>query len=294
MRSITASCIRHGTERSDCMKQGKQQQALAQHVPLAQQPSLEKPRLLLNLRSPQLRSAFATLFGSKTVAGVFPATAFAARQSCSPLHRLLTQAPWRLLRTSVIALAEVLPPNPALRSAAPAAEEGSKHTNSKQLHSSACESTNPCRLRPERRRKRKRAITYAPMIDRDVERLRRLNRLYHGTEAHCISELRMRKAKIGQPDQNTCMDGSDGSDSDDSRDLIDLNCYTQPEDPLGEDSDTLPTPTRHANVDNNSSSTSRGNSKRPKGKKTPPTEKPQNKSRLAESTEEITATMKSL
>ncbi|TVU43176.1 hypothetical protein EJB05_09621, partial [Eragrostis curvula] len=39
--------------------------------------------------------------------------------------------------------------------------------------------------------------------------------------------------------------------------------------------------------------TSRGNSKRPKGKKTP-AEKPQNKSRLAESTEEITATMKSL
>ena len=43
-------------------------------------------------------------------------------------------------------------------------------------------------------RKRRRAITYAPMIDRDVERLTRLNRLYHGTEAHCISELRMRKA----------------------------------------------------------------------------------------------------
>ena len=43
-------------------------------------------------------------------------------------------------------------------------------------------------------RKRKRAITYAPMIDRDVERLKRLNRLYHGTEAHCINELRMRKA----------------------------------------------------------------------------------------------------
>jgi hypothetical protein len=42
-------------------------------------------------------------------------------------------------------------------------------------------------------RKRKRGITYAPMIDRDVERLRRLNRLYHGTEAHCLSELRMRK-----------------------------------------------------------------------------------------------------
>lgn len=43
-------------------------------------------------------------------------------------------------------------------------------------------------------RKRRRAITYAPMIDRDVERLSRLNRLYHGTEAHCINELRMRKA----------------------------------------------------------------------------------------------------
>jgi len=43
-------------------------------------------------------------------------------------------------------------------------------------------------------RKRRRAITYAPMIDRDVERLTRLNRLYHGTEANCISELRMRKA----------------------------------------------------------------------------------------------------
>ena len=43
-------------------------------------------------------------------------------------------------------------------------------------------------------RKRRRAITYGPMIDRDVDRLARLNRLYHGTEAHCISELRMRKA----------------------------------------------------------------------------------------------------
>ncbi|WVZ51371.1 hypothetical protein U9M48_002523 [Paspalum notatum var. saurae] len=31
------------------------------------------------------------------------------------------------------------------------------------------------------------------MIDRDVERLRRLGRLYHGTEPNCISELRMRK-----------------------------------------------------------------------------------------------------
>ncbi|KAK1614910.1 hypothetical protein QYE76_020427 [Lolium multiflorum] len=41
-------------------------------------------------------------------------------------------------------------------------------------------------------RKRKR-ITYAPMVDRDVERLRRLNRLYNGSDAHCISELRMSK-----------------------------------------------------------------------------------------------------
>ncbi|KAG8069962.1 hypothetical protein GUJ93_ZPchr0006g42408 [Zizania palustris] len=36
-------------------------------------------------------------------------------------------------------------------------------------------------------------------------------------------------------DQNTCMDESDGSHSDDSRDLIDLNCYTQPKETLGED-----------------------------------------------------------
>jgi hypothetical protein len=42
--------------------------------------------------------------------------------------------------------------------------------------------------------RKRRAITYAPMIDRDVERLSRLNRLCHGTETHCISELRMRKA----------------------------------------------------------------------------------------------------
>jgi len=43
-------------------------------------------------------------------------------------------------------------------------------------------------------RKRKGGITYAPMINRDVERLKRLNRLYHGTEAHCLSELHMRKS----------------------------------------------------------------------------------------------------
>jgi hypothetical protein len=32
------------------------------------------------------------------------------------------------------------------------------------------------------------------MINRDVKRLRHLNRLYHGTEVHCISELCMRKS----------------------------------------------------------------------------------------------------
>jgi hypothetical protein len=42
------------------------------------------------------------------------------------------------------------------------------------------------------------------------------------------------------------MDADDCSDSDDSRELIDLNCYTQPEELEGEDSDTLPTPTRNA------------------------------------------------
>lgn len=43
------------------------------------------------------------------------------------------------------------------------------------------------------RKRKRRAITYAPMLDRDVERVKRLNRLYYGTEAHCISELRMGK-----------------------------------------------------------------------------------------------------
>jgi hypothetical protein len=41
--------------------------------------------------------------------------------------------------------------------------------------------------------RKRRTITYGPMIDRDVDRLTRLNRSYNGTEAHCISELRMRK-----------------------------------------------------------------------------------------------------
>lgn len=94
-------------------------------------------------------------------------------------------------------------------------------------------------------------------------------------------------------DQNTCMDAGDGSDSDDSRELFDLNCYTQPEDPEGEDSDTLPTPTRHATVDNTSSSTSQASRKRPRAKNSP-TKKSKNKSCFADSTDEITATMKSL
>ena len=95
-------------------------------------------------------------------------------------------------------------------------------------------------------------------------------------------------------DQNTCMDDSNGSDSDDSRDLIDLNYYTQPEDPLGEDSDTLPTPTRQSSVDNSSCSTSGVRKKRPSGSKSPHKKPPRSKSRFAETKDEITATIKSL
>lgn len=40
---------------------------------------------------------------------------------------------------------------------------------------------------------RRKAVKYAPMLNRDIARELRLNRLYNGTEAHCISELRMRK-----------------------------------------------------------------------------------------------------
>ncbi|CAD6257302.1 unnamed protein product [Miscanthus lutarioriparius] len=68
---------------------------------------------------------------------------------------------------------------------------------------------------------------------------------------------------------NTCMDAANGLDSDDSRELFDLNTYTQPEDLEGEDSDTLPTPTRHATVDNTSSSTSQASKKRPRAKNSP-------------------------
>jgi hypothetical protein len=37
-------------------------------------------------------------------------------------------------------------------------------------------------------------VAYGPMLNRDISRATRLDRLYNGTEAHCISELRMRKA----------------------------------------------------------------------------------------------------
>jgi hypothetical protein len=40
----------------------------------------------------------------------------------------------------------------------------------------------------------RRYIKYGSLLERDLERERRLNRLYNGTEANCISELRMRKA----------------------------------------------------------------------------------------------------
>ncbi|CAN6294835.1 unnamed protein product, partial [Urochloa humidicola] len=40
---------------------------------------------------------------------------------------------------------------------------------------------------------KRKAVKYAPVLNRDIERELRLNRLYNGTEAHCINELRMRK-----------------------------------------------------------------------------------------------------
>jgi hypothetical protein len=39
----------------------------------------------------------------------------------------------------------------------------------------------------------KKHTKYGSLLQRDLERERRLDRLYHGTEANCISELRMRK-----------------------------------------------------------------------------------------------------
>jgi hypothetical protein len=38
----------------------------------------------------------------------------------------------------------------------------------------------------------KRHIKYGSLLERDLEREMRLNRLYNGIEANCISELRMR------------------------------------------------------------------------------------------------------
>lgn len=78
-----------------------------------------------------------------------------------------------------------------------------------------------------------------------------------------------------------------------TRDLIDLKTYTQPED-LGEDSDTLPTPTRNATLDNSSSISSRASKKRTRDSNSPTKKQSKNKSRFAESTDEISATMKSL
>jgi hypothetical protein len=94
-------------------------------------------------------------------------------------------------------------------------------------------------------------------------------------------------------DQNTCMDAGDGTDSDESREQIDLNCYAQPEDIEGEDSDTLPTPTSHDKFDGTSSSTSEARRKRPRANNSA-TKKIRKKSRFAASTDEITETMKSL
>lgn len=94
-------------------------------------------------------------------------------------------------------------------------------------------------------------------------------------------------------DQNTCMDAGDGSDSDESRELFDLNCYTQPEDPECEDSDTLPTPTKHATVDNTSSSTSQV-SRNIQEPRTHQLRSQKKQEPFCRSTEEITATMKSL
>jgi hypothetical protein len=44
------------------------------------------------------------------------------------------------------------------------------------------------------RKRQREGVRYSPMLLRDVERDARLNRLFNGTEANCVSELRMRKA----------------------------------------------------------------------------------------------------
>uniref|UniRef100_A0ACD5WUT4 Uncharacterized protein n=1 Tax=Avena sativa TaxID=4498 RepID=A0ACD5WUT4_AVESA len=99
-------------------------------------------------------------------------------------------------------------------------------------------------------------------------------------------------------DQNTCMDVSDDSDSDGSRELLDLNSYMPPEDPLGDDSDTIPNQTPNAAGDKNCRSNYiRSGIKRSRANPmcTLPTKKAAKyKRRLAESNDEIIATMKSL
>lgn len=121
------------------------------------------------------------------------------------------------------------------------------------------------------------------MLSKPIKFFNEMKELFSGSSAN--GSLAM--------DQNTCMDNSDGSDSDEPRELFDLNTYTQSEDQLGEDSDTLPTPTRDAAVGNSSSGTSRAGKKFPRGSKSP-TKKPKKRSRLAQCNDEITATMKSL
>lgn len=44
------------------------------------------------------------------------------------------------------------------------------------------------------RKRDREGVSYGPMLDRDISRETRLDRLYNGTEAHCISKLRMRNS----------------------------------------------------------------------------------------------------
>ncbi|XP_073365323.1 uncharacterized protein [Aegilops tauschii subsp. strangulata] len=99
-------------------------------------------------------------------------------------------------------------------------------------------------------------------------------------------------------DQHTCTIDSDDSDNDEG--LYNLNCYPQYEGPLEEDFDTLPTtygpkrPPVQVGADSSSSSTSRVGTKRPRGSRSPSKKRQKNKSRFAESAEEINSTLKSL
>jgi hypothetical protein len=89
-------------------------------------------------------------------------------------------------------------------------------------------------------------------------------------------------------DQNTCLSDGNHVDSDDSRDLIDLNCYAPLEDQFGHDSDTLSSPNINGNVESSSCK------KRPRGKKSPSKSTSKTKYCIAQSVDEITATVKSL